>query len=160
MFLTSARSTILIMMCFILSGCDVISFTKSLTTEPLNIKFVSIISTVGANDDFPITVDIVIAKKDDLIDVLSQMDAPTWFDQKEFFLPSNAANLDVVSYELVAGTASNPVKFDWADRRDAKAVFVFARYIQDGLHKVRIDQIPSPKVILGRSSIRLVEEST
>jgi hypothetical protein len=140
-------------------GCNFVGLTKSLTTEPLNIKTVSIISTADANDDFPIPVDIVIAKRDDFIEVLAQMDAPTWFDQKEFFLPSNAANIEVLEFELVAGTSSEPVEFDWADRRDARAVFLFARYIQDGSHKLRVDQIPGPIVILGRSSMSILKNA-
>ena len=120
----------------------------SLFDPPVPIKAVTIISSEGANGGFPIPVDVIIVKNEDLIAVMTEMDSATWFSQKSSFLPSNVGQIDVVSYEVIAGNIEKPITFGWGERKKAKAVFVFASYIEPGVHKVRVDQLKEPVVVM------------
>ena len=147
---TSLRNIALLLITYFLTGCNALSFLDA----PVPLKEVRIISSDGANSGFPIPVDVIIVNNEDLIAVITEMDSATWFSQKAAFLPSNAGQIDVVSYEVISGNIEDPITFSWAERKEAKAIFVIARYIEYGIHKVRVDQLGEPVVKL---SIRDIE---
>ena len=96
---TSLRNIALLLITYFLTGCNALSFLDA----PVPLKEVRIISSDGANSGFPIPVDVIIVKNEDLIAVITEMDSATWFSQKAAFLPSNAGQIDVVSYEVISG---------------------------------------------------------
>jgi hypothetical protein len=142
---------------FSLVSCTEISDLTSKAFPTTDTKNLKIFSDAGINNDFPIPTDIVMIKNEDLIKVVAEMEASTWFEQKTYFLPSNAANLEVFQYEILPGSNTSAVKFGWSERRDAKAIFVISNFIQKVNGKVRVDQLKRPVLILTSNGIEVEE---
>ena len=134
-------------------GCSVFELAKKASRTPVPVKDVTLISNENANQGFPIPGDIIVVNTNDLIPVIAEMDTDTWFNQRAFILPENIGALEVISYEVIVGDYEDPIRFDWTDRKDARAVFIFANYIDSDVGKVRVDKIPSPIIYLGQSNI-------
>lgn len=142
---------------FAVTGCSAIDFSKKLARKPLPLKYVTLISQDDANSGFPVPVDVVIVKKDEMVAIISEMDTETWFSQKEFILPANIGTLESVSYELISGNFEDPLVIDWSNRKDAKAVFVIARYVDANVGKIRVDQLPAAVIHLGTNTISVAD---
>lgn len=140
-----------------MTGCSAIDFSKKLVRTPLPLKQVTLISQDDANSGFPVPVDVVIVKKDEMAAIISEMDTDTWFSQKEFILPANIGDLEAVSYELVAGNFEDPLVIDWSNRKDAKAVFVIAHYVDANVGKIRVDQLPAAVIHLGTNTMTVAD---
>ncbi len=138
-----------------MSGCSILEFAKTASRTPVSLKEVTLVSNENANRGFPIPVDIIIVRNEDLVAVIGEMDTDTWFSQRDFIMPQNLGELETVSYEVIVGDFEDPIIFDWSDRKDARAVFVFANYIDTDVGKIRVDNLPSPVIYLGQSDIRV-----
>ena len=137
------------------NGCAVFEFGQKAIRTPVPVKEVSLMSEENANQGFPIPVDIIIVNSEDLVAIIAEMDTDTWFSQRDFIMPQNLGKLEAVSYEVIVGDIEDPVVFDWSDRKDARAVFVFANYIDSDVGKVRVDNIEAPVIRLGQRDIRV-----
>ena len=131
-----------------LIGCENNDLSKMFFTKPVPAKQVTIVSNENANLGFPISVDILVVKDADLSPVLAEMDTKTWFSQKEYILPANLGNLEVQSFEIVAGNFEAPLIFSWSDRKEAKSIFVFAQYVNANVGKIRVDQLEAATIKL------------
>ena len=140
-----------------LVSCTKLLDLSSKVIPTIDTKTLKIFSDAGINDDFPIPTDIVIIKNEDLIKVVAEMEASTWFEQKPYFLPSNAANLEVLEYEILPGKKTSAVKFGWSERRDAKAIFVISNFVQKVNGKVRVDHLNWPVLLLTSEGIEVEE---
>lgn len=142
---------------FAVTGCAAVDFSKKLARKPLPLKYVTLISKDDANSGFPVPVDVVIVKKDEMAAIISEMDTETWFSQKEFILPANIGDLEAVSYELISGNFEDPLVIDWSNRKDAKAVFVIAHYVDANVGKIRVDQLSAAVIHLGTNTISVAD---
>ena len=142
---------------FSLASCTKLSELTSKFIPVTDTKSVKIFSDANINNDFPIPTDIVIIKDEDLIKVLAEMEAFTWFEQKPYFLPSNAASLEVFQYEILPGKNTSAVEFGWGERRNAKAIFVISNFIQQVNGKIRVDQLKRPVLMLTNDGIKVEE---
>ena len=146
---------IVLIILVLLQGCAVFEFGKKATRTPVAVKEVTLVSDENANQGFPVPVDIIIVNTEDLVAVIAEMDTDTWFSQRGFIIPQNIGKLETVSHEVIVGDFEDPIVFDWSDRKDARAVFVFANYIDSDVGKVRVDNMQAPVIYLGQSDIRV-----
>ena len=63
-------------------------------------------------------------------------------------MPANLGNLEVQSFEIVAGNFEAPLIFSWSDRKEAKSIFVFAQYVNANVGKIRVDQLEAATIKL------------
>ena len=140
------------LMVLMLASCS--KFADAIAT-PLKIKTLEVFSDAGINNDFPIPTDVVVVKNDELIEIIAEMEASTWFEQKPYFLPSNAVNLEVFEYELLPGSKTSSIKFSWSERRDAEAVFVISNLVEAVNSKARVDHLKLPVLILTDEGLEL-----
>ena len=149
------NSATIFILLILLNGCAALEFGKMAFRVPLPVKQITIVSDENANKGFPIPVDIIIVHSEELVTVIAELDTDTWFGQRDFIMPQNLGQLEAVSYEVIVGAFEDPILFDWSDRKNARAVFVFANYIDTNVGKIRVDNIPTPVIHLAQGDIRV-----
>lgn len=124
-----------------LSGC-----MTGVRTETL-----SVVSTPDANQGFATRVDLVWIKAPDLVPVIAGLSATEWFAGKSELQSAHGGELTVLSLELPAAYHEAPL----ATPQGGEALFVFARYLTPGEHRVRIDAIKHAHIRLERTGFRV-----
>lgn len=114
-------------------------------------------AAANANDGSAIAVDIVSLESDSLVETVMGMSANDWFAGRDQFVADNRGRANVWSYELVPGQSIAPVHFSRSERWDAKAIVVFAHYLNPGDHRLRVDTVSDPQVVLGPRTLTLAE---
>jgi type VI secretion system protein len=154
-FATRFQNSLIILMCvFSLQGCSGLS---SLVSGDIDTKRINISAVPGANNDTPVAMDIVAVADDNLVQMFVGMDVKGWFSQKEKFVANRPNSINIRTFEVVPGQSIGDQEYSWSDRRKYKAVFIFAKMLSPGLHKMRIDSYVNPAIIIGKNSINVTE---
>lgn len=151
-----SRIAALALLALILAGCGMLPrVTPDAATRSLTITAAS-----TANDGFAVAVDIVAVESDALVATVMAMSANDWFAGRDQFAADNIGRATLWSYELVPGQTIEPIQFSRSERWDARAIVVFAHYLGPGDHRLRVDTLESPQVVLGPRTLSLAQPGT
>tara|TARA_B100000575_G_C23098916_1_gene633937 strand:- start:505 stop:981 length:477 start_codon:yes stop_codon:yes gene_type:complete len=121
-------------------------------------KTVAISASTTANQGFPVALDIILVNDTLLMDTVKDLSAKNWFKGRDQFINTNTTALSVISREVVPGEIAPIVELPRSKRANAKSIFVFAKFLVDGNHRLRVDAFEKPKIILTGNLMRLVQE--
>ncbi len=127
----------------VLAGCGgdaVVSAVKSaISLQPAKVwlEKVSFKASDDVNDTSPVTVNIVIPYKPDLMADLSKMDADTYFKKVDQIKSDNAGQIDVFSWDIIRGQRLDNVPIT-PSKVTGEGVLVFARYSSPGPHRIAV----------------------
>ena len=100
-----------------------------------------------ANRDSPVPVDLVLVRTEALVPVVTAMSAKQWFQEREQMVKDHPAALEYRSWEFVPGQVRDMARFPFPDRRGF-ALVVFADYLSEGVHRLRVDPMEEFRLIL------------
>jgi type VI secretion system protein len=116
-----------------------------------------VLSEQGANQNFPIAVDLVLVQDQMFVEKLAQMPASTWFAEREQIKRDSPVKpmLQVSSWEWTPGQKlDEPIPASFPAR--GWAAFLFAHYLAPGPHRVRLDSYSEFTLTLGQDTIQVV----
>jgi len=122
----------------------------------VNIKTIQIVASSKANQGFPVAVDVVVVNDELLLKTVEGLSAKDWFSGRGQFLTDHSETAVIVSREVVPGKRAPIIELARSIRVDAKAVFIFANYIDQSVNRLRIDSIEEAQVVLSAKTIELV----
>lgn len=127
--------------CFLTAcGTDaVVSAFKSATTfqtAKVWLEKVHFKASDNVNDTSPVTVNIVIAYKPELLAELLKMEADTYFRKVEQLKNDYKGQMDIFAWDIIRGQRLEGVINP--SRVSGEGVVVFARYSSPGAHRVAI----------------------
>ena len=101
----------------------------------------------GANQNSPIPMDFVMVSDKKLLQEVAKLSAKDWFDRRVQVQRDFGLKAQVVSWEWVPGQQTGPIAIDVPD--NARAAFLFARYLNAGDHRAAVNLRTSVAVNLG-----------
>ena len=122
----------------------------------VNIETIQIVASSKANQGFPVAVDVVVVNDELLLKTVEGLSAKDWFSGRGQFLTDHSETAVIVSREVVPGKRAPIIELARSIRVDAKAVFIFANYIDQSVNRLRIDSIEEAQVVLSAKTIELV----
>ncbi|OUU03342.1 MAG: hypothetical protein CBB92_01575 [Flammeovirgaceae bacterium TMED32] len=122
----------------------------------VNIKTVQIVASSKANQGFPVAVDVVVVNDEILIKTIEGLSAKDWFSGRQQFLTDHSETTVIISREVVPGKRAPIIELARSTRVNAKAVFIFANYIDQSVNRLKIDFIEEAQVVLSPNTIELV----
>lgn len=115
-------------------------------------------AVVKANQDYPITIDVVFAYDRALVDQLQALSAREWRQRQNDIRLAFPTDIQVDSYEVVP--AQKPLVRTIPERAvDALAAFVFVHYRSDGMHRARVDDLERFAILLGEKDFSIEPRS-
>jgi type VI secretion system protein len=149
------RASAVVALAFALAGCSAYSTVSKLWNVSAQTEQVTLEAAPRVNKGFPVAVDLVAVSDPDVVGVVADVEAGTWFDRRQEFVNDRGDVLTVRSFELVPGQRRSEIGYGYLDRRTYHGIFVFARYLHAGNHRARLDAYSEPTVILGSEGIRV-----
>ncbi len=119
----------------------------------LYIESVSIYADPDANKNSAIEVDLVLVYDLELMKTLSKMSASKYFGDSRQLLLDNPTMLDIWHWELVPGQIVDNFAPP-QENGDSFGGFVFANYLTDGDHRVKVAPNGVVKIILERDDLK------
>lgn len=110
---------------------------------------VEVYNAPDLNRDFPLAVDFLVAYDKGLYEELKELDAQTWFANRDQYLKDFEAELDSHYWEWVPGRRVAPQKLRY--KLGARGGVVFAHYFTPGAHRVAIEPLKGFILRLGES---------
>ena len=119
-----------------------------LSSPKVATRSLEVVADPDANRESPVPVDLVLLRAEPLVAVVAGLTARQWFDQRSQLLRDHPNDLDYRGWEFVPGQA---VRFDDFpfESRNGVALFVFADYLSEGAHRVRVDPLERFRLKLG-----------
>lgn len=144
----------------ILSGCgsDVVTGALKgvgLPKSKVWIEQVSFKASEDMNDDAPVTVNLVVIYKPELLAEIVKMDASAFFEKIDQLKIDNAGQLDVFSWDVISGQTLNDQPVNMSKMSGEGAV-IFARYSTPGPHRAVLDEQSSVTVKLDKDDFQIV----
>ena len=125
--------------CALASGCATKVSTRSF----------DVVTTPQTNDRSSVAVDFVLVRSPELVAVVGEMRASEWFfDMREQMLRDHPGDLEAHRMDFVPGHQYEDVRVPLEDR-EGVALFVFARFVSGGPHRVRVDHFERFEMTLG-----------
>jgi type VI secretion system protein len=122
---------------------------------PIATKSIELRNSIELNSDFPLAIDIAFIFDSNLMKIVSTISARDWFsNRKQQFKRDYPLGLSIREYELVPGGEQRHVEVSEKERV-AISSFVFANYRKAGIHRARLDKIPSPIIRLSRETFSI-----
>ena len=118
----------------------------------LTMQSVSIYTDLDANNNSATAVDLVVIYDQELVKTLGQLSASKYFSSTKQLLLDNPTLLDIWHWELVPGQ----IVQNFAPEQDtpmAYAAYVFANYLTDGDHRIKVAPNGIVKVLLQRDDL-------
>ncbi|MDC0158585.1 hypothetical protein OAI47_02430 [Rhodospirillaceae bacterium] len=122
----------------------------------VNIETIQIVASSKANQGFPVAVDVVVVNDELLLKTVEGLSAKDWFSGREQFLIDHSETAVIIAREVVPGKRAPIIELARSTRVNAKAVFIFANYIDQSVNRLRIDSIEEAQVVLSPTTIELV----
>ena len=139
-------------MTLLLFSCGIVPGLKRGPSLGPGLHFrVSVFPTL--NQNHPLEVDVVMVYDKDLLEELSKMPAAEWF-RRRFQIEADALGgqrVEFSSWEWSPGQAVGPVNLQFSGK--GRAVIVFANYLAEGEHRVRIDEHDRIQLFLGEEGL-------
>ena len=139
---------------FTLPGCSFLpKFIADIETETIEVS-----AAPNANAGYPIAVDVVVLNDTTLVQAVQEMSAKDWFAGREQFILDHREMSAVIKREVVPGRKAPEIELERSIRVKAAAVFAFANYLNEGAHRVRLDDFEKPKLLLSQTTLKLVSK--
>lgn len=103
-------------------------------------RSLEVIAAPDANQESPVPVDLVLLRSEPLVALIAGLTARQWFDQRSQLLRDHPKDLDYRAWEFVPGQVATIDEFPFESRKGV-ALFVFADYLSEGAHRVRVDPL-------------------
>ncbi len=136
------RQTVLwitiLLLTFILSGCNVGARTIALFGGDLNVQ---VTISEQANKNQPLMVDLVIVNDSELLKQLMELPAEEWFKTREQFKRDYPKRTGFESWEWEWTPGQKVPDLVLPIRVRAEAGLIFARYHTEGDHRARFDPL-------------------
>lgn len=110
-------------------------------------KSFQVVAVPMANADSPVPLDVVIVRADALLPVVTALSAKQWFLQREQLRRDHPGGIDFRSWEFVPGQTVDINPLPFPDRKGV-ALFVFADYLSEGVHRLRVDPMEKFRLVL------------
>lgn len=98
----------------------------------------------GANDNFPIAMDLVTITDKKIIADIGKLTSNDWFERRMQVMRDAQGKISVASFEWVPGQHAGPIAVAIAPK--TRVAYVFAKYMNVGSHRALID-VKAPVVI-------------
>ncbi len=106
-----------------------------------------VVAVPAANADSPIPVDVVLVRDDALVAVVTALSAKQWFQQREQLVRDHPDAIAYRSWQFVPGQTIDIDPLPFPSRKGV-ALFVFADYLSEGVHRLRVDLMKKFRLIL------------
>lgn len=106
-----------------------------------------VVAAPDANRRSPVPVDLVLIRTEALVPVVTEMSARQWFEDRAQLLRDHPADLDYRSWEFVPGQVVDFNRLPFPDRK-GYALVVFADYLSEGVHRLRVDPHKEFRLVL------------
>lgn len=103
-------------------------------------RSLEVVAAPDANRESPVPVDLVLLRAEPMIALIAGLTARQWFDQRSQLLRDHPNDLDYRSWEFPPGQVAIFDEFPFESRKGV-ALFVFADYLSEGAHRVRVDPL-------------------
>lgn len=121
----------------VLTGCAASVSTKAF----------QVVAAPDANRTSPVPVDLVLVRAEALVPVLTALSARQWFEGREQFLRDYPGGLEYRSWEFVPRQVLEVGRLPFSDRK-GYALLVFADYLAEGVHRLRVDPLEEFRLVL------------
>ena len=91
--------------------------------------------------------DLVLVRIEGLVPVVTGMSAKQWFGEREQILRDHPDGIEYQSWEFVPGQVLDVRQLPFPDRKGF-ALVVFADYLSEGVHRLRVDPMEQFRLIL------------
>jgi hypothetical protein len=98
----------------------------------------------GANENFPIPMDLVTISDKKVIADIAKLTSKDWFERRSQILRDTQGKVSVASWEWVPGQHAGPIAVAIAP--NTRVAYVFANYRNNGGHRALVD-VRAPVVI-------------
>lgn len=142
------RSLLLAAAVVVLAACS------SGPSPDVRVSTIELTVSQRANRDAPIAVDMVMVRKEELVDTILGLTAADWFAQRSQFRRDYPRDVEVISWEVVPGQTLIRRPIDGG--KDLWAAVVFANYLDPGPHRLRVDGVEDVTIRLGEETLSLV----
>jgi len=132
--------TLLIYSVFSLAACSTVKDFVMSPGVKLDWDSLSLSVAAGANNDYPLAIDVVLVSDEALAQKLMGMTARDWFNARNGMRKAYPDLISIDSFELAPGESIKLSDKRWSGRRVAAAL-VFADYLVAGPHLARIDAL-------------------
>ena len=99
-----------------------------------------VVAAPDANRESPVPVDLVLLRSEPLVALVAGLTARQWFVQRPQLLRDHPEDLVYRGWEFVPGQVAIFDDFPF-ESRNGVALFVFADYLSEGAHRVRVDPL-------------------
>ncbi len=142
-----------LMLCLILaSGCSVTGALKSAKDflippgDRLDWGYLSFLVDEGANNNSPLSVELVLVTEPELVPILAGLSAEQWFAQRKGLLQTSPTGLIVQGSELVPGKSLRIPRSSLPQER-ALAVFLFMNFLSTADHRLALNPKASAVIV-------------
>ena len=131
-----------LVICFVaaLCACSTVKDFVMPSGVKLDWESVSLSVAAGANNDYPLAIDVVLVTDEALAQKLMGMTARDWFNARNGMRKAYPDAISIDSFELAPGESIKLSDKRWSGRRVAAAL-VFADYLVAGPHLARVDAL-------------------
>ena len=131
-----------LVICFVaaLCACSTVKDFVMPSGVKLDWESVSLSVAAGANNDYPLAIDVVLVTDEALAQKLMGMTARDWFNARNGLRKAYPDAISIDSVELAPGESIKLSDKRWSGRRVAAAL-VFADYLVAGPHLARVDAL-------------------
>ncbi len=106
-----------------------------------------VVTTPGANEDSPVPVDLVLIKARPLVPLVTALSAKQWFADRMQLVRDHPGQIEYRSWQFVPGQVVDVKRFPFKSRNGV-ALVVFADYLTQGVHRLRVDPMKKFRLIL------------
>lgn len=121
-------------------------------------KRFEVVSTPDANLESPVAVDLVLVRTDALVPAIAALSAREWFDSRDQLTRDHPGALVFHSWEFVPGQVVDVDRLPFD--RSGVALLVFADYLSDGVHRLRVDPMREFRLVLRHRGFEIESESS
>ena len=132
--------TLVICFAAALCACSTVKDFVMPSGVKLDWESVSLSVAAGANNDYPLAIDLVLVTDEALAQKLMGMTAREWFNARHAMRKAYPDAISMDSVELAPGESIKLSDKRWSGRRVAAAL-VFADYLVAGPHLARVDAL-------------------
>jgi type VI secretion system protein len=147
-----ARAFMLLVCLITLSACSVTGALKSAKDflippgDRLEWDYLSFLVDEGANNNSPLSVELVLVTEPELIPIVAGLSAEQWFAQRKGLLQTSPSGLIVQGGELVPGKSLRIARTSLPQDR-ALAVFLFMNFLSTADHRLTLNPKASAVIV-------------
>jgi type VI secretion system protein len=147
-----ARSLALTICLILASGCSVTGAWKSAKDflippgDRLDWDYLSFLVDESANNNSPLSVELVLVTEPELVPILAGLSAEQWFVQRKGLLQTSPTGLIVQGNELVPGKSLRIPRSSLPQER-ALAVFLFMNFLSTADHRLALNPKSSAVIV-------------